>query len=66
MRERAQEGAARRGGSNEVREVAGGEPDGVDDVLAGGPEMQTMVGMKLRASPDLGGGGVRLRRSWLG
>ena len=64
MRERAQEGAARRGGSNEVRDGAGGGPDGVDDVLAGGPVMQSMAGMKLRASPDLGGGGVGLRRSW--
>ena len=64
VREMGQADGARRGGSNEVRDGAGGGLDGVDDVLAGGPEMQTMVGMKLRASPDLGGGGVGLRGSW--
>ena len=47
-------------------EVAGGGPEGVGVELAGGLEMRTTMGMELRASPDLGGGGVRLRRSWRG
>ena len=60
------EGAAHRGGSNEVRDVAGGGPDEVGAVLAGGPVMQSMTGMKLRASPELGDDGVGLRRPWRG